>query len=130
MRRFGLTLMVNHACNLRCSYCYTGRKFNSPMPTEIGMGAIRRAFRSLALGGQLQLSFFGGEPLLEARRIYDWMNYARACASTSGKLVRFNLTTNGTLTEPEAWRTIMAQDLDVAISFDGSPELHDRHRHD
>jgi uncharacterized protein len=127
---FGLTLMVNHACNLRCSYCYTGRKFSSPMPAEVGRAAIRRGFQSLAPAGQLHLSFFGGEPLLETESIQDWMNFARDLATDSGKGIRFNLTTNGTLTHPEAWRIMMDSDMDLAISFDGTPELHDRHRRD
>jgi uncharacterized protein len=129
-QRFGLTLMVNHACNLRCTYCYTGPKFSSPMAWQIGTAGIHRAFRSLAEGGQLQLSFFGGEPLLEARRIESWMSFARTCAVGSGKQIRFNFTTNGTITHPEAWSIMMMEDVDLAISFDGTPALHDRHRRD
>ena len=64
--RFHLVLMTTHACNLRCDYCYTGRKFRRAMPLEIGLAAIRRAARSLCPGGTLELGFFGGEPLLEA----------------------------------------------------------------
>ena len=63
---FALTLMVNHTCNLRCSYCYTGRKFQRAMDSGIGRAAIDRAARSLQQGGTLDLSFFGGEPLIEA----------------------------------------------------------------
>lgn len=100
------------------------------MPAEIGMAAIQRALRSLASGGQLEFSFFGGEPLLEARRIENWMDYARARGSDLGKRVRFNVTTNGTIVTCEAWRIMMTEDVDVAISFDGTPELHDRHRRD
>jgi len=127
---FGLTLMVNHACNLRCKYCYTGAKFHAPMPTEIGFAAIDRAFASIGTCGQVHVSFFGGEPLLESSRILEWMDHARRLAQTGGKNVRFNLTTNGTVIHREAWRVIMDDDLDVAISFDGLPAIHDRHRHD
>src|SRR5579864_3170883 len=110
-RRFGLTLMVNHACNLRCSYCYTGAKFSSPMTSEIATAAINRGFASLGFGGQLDLSFFGGEPLLEAGRILDWMAHGREQAKARGRQVRFNLTTNGMVTGPEAWRVMMTDDL-------------------
>jgi len=129
-RHFGLTLMVNHACNLRCSYCYTGAKFSAPMPAEIALAAMNRAFASLAVAGRLDLSFFGGEPLIESARILEWQDWARNRAEADGKQVRFNLTTNGTVTHREAWRVMMSDDLDVAVSFDGSPETHDRHRRD
>ena len=62
--RFGLVLTVTHACNLRCTYCYAGEKFRRTMPEAIGRRAIERATRSLSAGGRLELSFFGGEPLL------------------------------------------------------------------
>src|SRR5690348_14614470 len=127
-RRFGLTLTVNHACNLRCTYCYTGAKFSSPMPREIAFVAIDRGFASLASGGHLDLSFFGGEPMLESILILDCMAYARERARFAGKIVRFNLTTNGTITSHEAWQVMMTDDLDLAVSFDGKPAVHDRHR--
>ena len=128
--QFGLTLMVNHACNLRCTYCYTGGKFNAPMPARIALAAINRALASLVTSGRLELSFFGGEPLIESARILEWMDYARSRAQADGKQVRFNVTTNGTVTHRDAWRVMMSNDLDVAVSFDGSPEMHDRHRRD
>jgi uncharacterized protein len=129
-QRFGLTLMVNHACNLRCTYCYTGKKFNAPMARETGVAAITRAFHSLLPNGQLDLGFFGGEPLLESRRILEWMSFSRTQAIETGKRVRFNLTTNGTINHREAWQILMADDLDLAVSFDGIPTVHDRHRRD
>ena len=127
---FALTLMVNHACNLRCTYCYTGAKFSFRLPFETGQTAIQRAFRSLIPRGTLTLGFFGGEPLMEAPRILKWMTYARQLARESDKRVNFALTTNGTVTHPQAWQVIVAEDLELAVSFDGSPSIHDRHRRD
>ena len=129
-QHFALTLMVNHACNLRCSYCYTGAKFSSPMPLTIGFAGINRAFQSMAPGGRLDVGFFGGEPLLEAKRVIKWMTYAREGARDPGKHVTFNLTTNGTLTNGEAWQIMAADDVALAVSFDGTPETHDHHRRD
>ena len=128
--QFAVTLMVNHACNLRCSYCYTGAKFSSPMPYQIGVAAIDAALRSTADSGRMELSFFGGEPLLEAAQILKWMNYARTTADRAHKQVRFSVTTNGTITTPDAWQVMRAEDLDLTISYDGSPEAHNRHRID
>ncbi|TSJ77016.1 radical SAM protein [Rariglobus hedericola] len=127
---FGLTLVVNHACNLRCSYCYTGAKFNSAMPVEMGVQAIRRALASVGVGGMLNLGFFGGEPLIEAPRIQEWMQVARHVASAQGKQVHFNLTTNGTITDECARSILMDPDVEVAISCDGAPAQHDKHRRD
>src|SRR5437868_4049462 len=76
-QHFSLALIVNHACNLRCTYCYTGAKFSAPMPFKTGTVAISRGLRSLVPGGKLHLGFFGGEPLLEAALITRWMRYAR-----------------------------------------------------
>jgi len=64
--RFALTLVVNHACNLRCTYCFTGDKVRRPMRLATGRKAIDRALQSLLPGGTLHLGFFGGEPLIEA----------------------------------------------------------------
>jgi uncharacterized protein len=89
-QRFGLTLVVNHACNLRCAYCYTGAKFHSPMALDTGIKAIQRALNSLVPGGSLDLGFFGGEPLLEAARITKWMAYAQVVRRTQASV--FGLT--------------------------------------
>lgn len=125
---FGLTLIVNHACNLRCTYCYTGSKFSAPMSRPLGDRAIRRALSSVSEGGLLRLGFSGGEPLLEADSILHWMASARRAARTAGKFVRFNLTTNGTLVTPAARAVMHAPDLDLSVSSDGTPATHDRHR--
>lgn len=127
---FGLTLVVNHACNLRCSYCYTGTKFHAPMPLEVGRQAVSRALASLCVDGVLQVGFFGGEPLIEAPNIREWLNFARREAVSQGKQVRFNLTTNGTLTEADAQAVLMDPGVDLAISCDGTAGRHDKHRLD
>ncbi len=130
LARFGLTLVVNHACNLRCAYCYTGAKFSAPMSRDTGSAAIDRAFNSLIPGGHLDLGFFGGEPLLESSRILDWIEHARTRARALSRKVNFNLTTNGTIIHREAWQVMMDGDVSIAVSFDGNPQIHDRHRRD
>jgi uncharacterized protein len=125
---FTLTLMVNHACNLRCSYCYTGAKVQRPMAEGIARAAVDRAAASLAPAGLLELGFFGGEPLLEARLVTSMLSYARElCAARGFRLASF-LTTNGTCTDPAAWGLLTDPDLGLSISHDGLPSLHDRHR--
>jgi uncharacterized protein len=126
--RFHLVLMATHACNLRCSYCYTGRKFCRPMPLEIGFAAIRRAARSLQAGGTLELGFFGGEPLLEAESIARWIDFAEEITAAAGIGLRLGMTTNGTIHSDAAWTLMMRPDLELCVSHDGLPEVHDRHR--
>ncbi len=122
--------MVTHACNLRCDYCYTGTKFRRAMSPEIGRVAIDRAIRSIQPQGSLELSFFGGEPLLEADLISRLMKYARQRAATADIELRPGLTTNATVDSESAQRLMMLDELDLCISCDGLPETHDRHRRD
>jgi uncharacterized protein len=126
--RFHLVLMTTHACNMGCDYCYTGRKFRRAMPREIGLAAISRAVRSLAAGGTLELGFFGGEPLLQAEAIADWIDFAQQITSAAGISLRPGLTTNGTIVSPAAWSLMMRSDLELCVSHDGLPEVYDRHR--
>ena len=126
--KFNLTLMVNHACNLRCSYCYTGKKFFRAMPDEVAEHAIDRAVASLQPGGALELGFFGGEPLLEAERVARLLDYAALRTEQAGMRLCTGLTTNGTITIPAAWSLMLRPCLDLAVSHDGLPEVHDEHR--
>lgn len=126
--RFTLVLVVNHACNLACRYCYTGAKFARPIPATIARHAIARAVSSIEPGGSLALGFFGGEPLLEAPAILRWIAHARGRCRARGLSLALDLTTNGTLTDGDAWEVMTDPALELAVSFDGLPELHDRHR--
>jgi len=125
---FGLTLMVNHACNLRCKYCYTGAKFRQAMPLRVAQRAVDRAIQSLTLNGTLELGFFGGEPLIESELIIDIINYAISRAEWRGCDVVFNMTTNGTIVHPKAWKIITNRQMNVAISHDGLSVVHDTNR--
>ena len=125
---FGLILMVNHACNLRCAYCYTGAKFNRRMSESIGRKALDRAVASIHPGGTLELGFFGGEPLVEAEMISRMIEHAHMRITEADVTLSTSLTTNGTLFHPSAWAVMTLTDLDLVISCDGLPEVHDRHR--
>ena len=127
---FSLSLMMTHACNLRCDYCYGGEKSNRGMSAETGRAAIERAVRSIAPGGIFELGFFGGEPLLNAERIAALIDYAIErcrCRNLDWKL---QLTTNGTITTGAAWKILTMPEMQVHVSHDGLPEIHDRHRRD
>jgi len=126
--QFGLVLMVTHACNLRCSYCYTGEKFRKAMPERLGRASIDRALASVSAGGRLELGFFGGEPLLEAGLVSALIDHARNRTTADDKSLALSLTTNGTLTDADAWSVMTDPEVDLAISCDGLPQVHDRHR--
>lgn len=126
--QFGLVLMVTHACNLRCTYCYTGKKDDRAMPVEVGRRAIERAMASLSAGGTFDLSFFGGEPLLQVRLITEFVAFARERCQAAGVELSLHMTTNGTVDTPQAWRVMTQPDMDLAVSCDGAPLVHDRHR--
>lgn len=120
--------MVNHACNLRCSYCYTGDKMHRPLPGEYGRHAIRRAVASLEPGGTLELGFFGGEPLIEAERILEWITFAEEATAAHGTQLQMTMTTNGTFDSAAARGVMTHPRLALFVSHDGLPEIHDRHR--
>jgi uncharacterized protein len=130
--RFGLVLMVTRDCNLRCTYCYAAAGSHLPMPEHIARKAIDRAVASVEPGGTLELGFFGGEPLLEAELVLAMADYARFRAAPRDLALALNLTTNGTVTTPEAWTAMTLPDMDLAVSHDGLPDVHDlcRRRHD
>jgi uncharacterized protein len=125
---FGLTLVLNHTCNLRCSYCYTGAKSDRRMTFATAQHALRRALQSLTPKGTLELSFFGGEPLLEAELLAEVLQAARQESRQRKIQLITSLTTNGTQTEGLAWQLLSDPELDLSVSFDGLPSAHDLHR--
>lgn len=96
------------------------------MTAEIAVAAIDRAVRSTS--NQLELGFFGGEPLLEAVALVDWIEHAIRATDKRGLQTVFHLTTNGTVVDPVAWQVMSRPDLQLSLSHDGLPEIHDRHR--
>lgn len=127
-QQFGLTLTVTCDCNLRCTYCYAGPKCHSCMPTTMAQTAIDRAVASISPGGVLHLGFFGGEPLIESRLLGELIGYARERCLVADLQLALNLTTNGTIVTPDAWNLMTRTDLELAVSCDGRPDVHDRHR--
>ena len=75
-----LTLCVDHDCNLRCSYCYNGGKFSRLMPAEVMRRSVDLALASPP--GQLDVSFFGGEPLLHPGFIEETLAHVEAAVQT------------------------------------------------
>lgn len=124
-----LTLCLTHNCNLRCRYCYAGRKWQHSMSFEtarLGMNlAMEEAKR---MGCAVDLGFFGGEPLLEwdlLRRCYDYMQQH---APADPAPVRYGLTTNMTLLTPDKLEWLAERKFKLGLSIDGSPNMHNLNR--
>ncbi|MGC4065019.1 MAG: radical SAM protein [Polyangiaceae bacterium] len=124
-----LCLVTDHACNLRCSYCYAGHKKARPMAEATAERAIDFA---LARDPKtLTLSFFGGEPLLRLPFIEHTTRYAkgRLKETNPNATLAIHLNTNGTLVDDRVCEFVGAQPVVHAfVSLDGPAEVHDRHR--
>jgi uncharacterized protein len=121
-----ISLFLNHRCNLRCGYCYNGEKFNRPMDWEVARRAV-----DLALSGprqRSQISFFGGEPLLEMGLMRRIVDYAEKEAQKKERKVRFVVTTNGTLLTGKRLDYLRAHRFHIGVSLDGNREAHDCYR--
>jgi len=119
-----VTLFLNHSCNLACTYCYNGAKFDRPMPEEVMQKAVEMAFA----GTHARISFFGGEPLLEFEMMKRAMAYARGIEDGGRIPLRFSMTTNGTLVTPEVLEVLRAERFHLVFSVDGCRAAHDRTR--
>lgn len=123
-----LTLVLTHQCDLACAYCYSGRKFARSMEPHLGQRAIDRALDGLAPDQTLTLGFFGGEPLLAWPLARDLSRYARARARARGVRLALQLTTNGTHLSPDLLDQALLLGVDVTVSMDGLPAVHDAAR--
>lgn len=127
-----LTLQVTQQCNLRCEYCaYSGiydnrTHSNKRMSFETAKKSIdffldhSRDSESIAFG------FYGGEPLLEASLIEKCIDYINN--NVEGKEVNYTITTNGTLLTDDVVDLLKENNVNLAISLDGTKEEHDLHR--
>jgi uncharacterized protein len=126
-----LCLVVDHACNLRCRYCYTGEKRSAAMSDDVIRSAIDWALRQST--GWLSITLFGGEPLLHPNIL---QTVERAVVETlaahdTGTKLRWLLDTNATLfTDASLGWLATHKPSKVFVSLDGTAEAHDRHRMD
>lgn len=127
-----MCLNVAHDCNLRCEYCFaqTG-DFGGErllMPPEIGRKAIDFLIEKSADRQNIELDFFGGEPLMAWDTVVETVNYARSIEKQHGKNFRFTITTNGVLLDDEKIDYINREMSNVVLSLDGRREVTDRIR--
>ena len=129
-----LVLEVAQDCNLRCTYCYADGGTYGAVPCLLAPGTARLAVRYLLDNSgdrdHVTLIFFGGEPLLNMQAVRAATSEAISYGRKMGKKVRFSLTTNGTLLDPEIVAFLHANRVSVAVSMDGPRSIHDRNRPD
>ncbi|MGC4117701.1 MAG: radical SAM protein [Myxococcales bacterium] len=119
-----LTLFLDHACNLRCSYCYTGEKKPRKMPVEVAQKAIDFGLAQVEKGWLL-LALFGGEPLLDVELAERSLEYAARVCRNAGVRLFTTLATNGTLLDDRRVELLKRYNFHVQLSLDGSLEAQD-----
>ncbi|MBQ1608996.1 MAG: thioether cross-link-forming SCIFF peptide maturase [Lachnospiraceae bacterium] len=128
-----LCLHIAHACNLSCKYCfaeeglYHGKKAEL-MPYEVGKQALDFLVANSGNRRNLEVDFFGGEPLLNFDVVKQLVAYGRELEKTHDKHFRFTLTTNGVLLNDEIMEFANREMDNVVLSIDGRKEIHDMMR--
>ena len=129
-----LCLHVAHTCNLNCSYCFASQgKYHGDravMSFEVGKQALDFLMDHSGSRRNLEVDFFGGEPLMNFQVVKDLVAYARSVEKERGKNFRFTLTTNGMLIDDEVIDFANRECHNVVLSLDGRKEIHDRFRVD
>lgn len=127
-----LCLHVAHTCNLNCSYCFASQgKFNGErglMSFETGKAALDFLMDNSGDRRNLEVDFFGGEPLMNWQVVKDLVKYARSVEKERGKNFRFTLTTNGLGIDDDVIEFANKEMHNVVLSLDGRKEVHDRLR--
>ncbi len=129
-----LCLHVAHTCNLNCAYCFASQgKYHGEravMSFEVGKQALDFLIANSGTRRNLEVDFFGGEPLMNFQVVKDLVAYARSIEKEHNKNFRFTLTTNGLLIDDDVIDFANREMSNVVLSLDGRKEIHDRYRVD
>ena len=127
-----LCLHIAHDCNLACKYCfaeegeYHGRR--ELMSFEVGKKALDFLVANSGNRVNLEVDFFGGEPLMNWDVVKQLVEYGRSLEEPNNKKFRFTLTTNGVLLNDEIMEYLNKEMSNVVLSLDGRKEVNDRMR--
>ena len=129
-----LCLHIAHTCNLNCSYCFASQGNyhgeRAVMSYEVGKRALDFLVKNSGSRRNLEVDFFGGEPLMNFEVVKKLVEYARSIEKEMGKNFRFTLTTNGVLVDDEVIEFANKEMSNVVLSLDGRKEVHDKFRVD
>lgn len=127
-----MCLHVAHSCNLNCEYCFASQgKYHGEralMPFEVGKQALDYLIERSGSRVNLEVDFFGGEPLMNWDVVKELVNYARTQEKYHNKRFRFTLTTNGVLVDEDVIDFANREMHNVVLSLDGRREVHDHLR--
>lgn len=128
-----MCLHVAHDCNLRCKYCFadTGeyKGGRSIMSAEVGKKAIDFVIANSGARRNIEIDYFGGEPLMNFGVVKEITEYAKEQGEKHGKNFRFTITTNGVLLNDEIKDYVNKNMSNIVLSLDGCKETHDRMRY-
>ncbi len=129
-----LCLHVAHTCNLNCAYCFASQgKYHGEravMSFEVGKRALDFLIENSGTRRNLEVDFFGGEPLMNFEVVKQLVAYARSIEKQHNKNFRFTLTTNGLQIDDDVIEFANKECSNVVLSLDGRKEIHDRYRVD
>jgi len=129
-----ICLNISHDCNLRCEYCFASEgDYNSGrelMSKEVALKAVDYLVANSGGRKNIEIDFFGGEPLMNFDVIEEVVRYGRNIEKETNKHFYFTTTTNGTLLNKERIDFINENMDNIVISIDGRKEVHDAVRHD
>ena len=129
-----LCIHIAHTCNLNCSYCFASQgKYHGDravMSFEVGKRALDFLVENSGTRRNLEVDFFGGEPLMNFDVVKQMVAYARSIEKEHNKNFRFTLTTNGMLIDDDVIDFANREMSNVVLSLDGRKEIHDRYRVD
>ncbi len=129
-----LCLHVAHTCNLNCEYCFASQgKYHGEravMSYEVGKRALDFLVENSGTRRNLEVDFFGGEPLMNFDVVKRLVAYARSIEREKNKNFRFTLTTNGVLIDDDVIEFANKEMSNVVLSLDGRKDVHDRYRVD
>ncbi len=127
-----LCLHIAHDCNLRCKYCFAGtgeyHGARGMMSEETGKKAIDFVIKNSGNRKNIEIDYFGGEPLMNFDAVKEITEYAKAEGAKHGKNFRFTVTTNGILLDEDKKKYINENMSNVVLSIDGRKEVNDRMR--
>lgn len=128
-----LCLHVAHDCNIRCAYCFASqgdfKGDRSLMSFEVGKKALDMLVANSGNRRNLEVDFFGGEPLMNFEVVKQLVEYGRSIEGAHNKNFRFTLTTNGVLLNDEIMDYVNEHMSNVVLSIDGRKEVNDKMRY-
>lgn len=121
------TLFLTQRCNLACDYCYVG-KTKDRMSLDAATRIVDFAFQNTPTSEDIDIGFFGGEPLLEFPLLEEVTLLIKAHTRYDPCRVKLSVVTNGTLLSAEIVRFLQRHRVALTISCDGPPAVHDKYR--